>query len=472
MKSFVKNNINPIKTGNMSIVRCVYKYSLFIFVFFSCIFFSTAQNTSLNKQIAINQILSRVQVPEISSTEFNIKDFGAIADGKTNCIPAIEKAIKKAVANTGGKVIIPDGEWFCKGPIHLEDNINLHLKKGSRVVFSDNDKDYLPLQLVRWEGVEIYNYSPYIYAKNKKNIAITGHGTFDGNAEKIRTWRKNQKPAQNKLREMGKNLVPVDERRFGEGHFLRFSFIQLMDCKNILIENITIENVPFWVMHPTYSKNITIRNVTVTSPHINNDGIDFDSCEDALVENCVFTCGDDAIVIKSGRDNDAWRINKPSKNIVIRNCLAPEVLHGLAFGSEMSGGIENIFIDNFYMKKVKQYAIQFKANRDRGGYIKNIFIDGIFIDSAKTALFFTNDYHGYSGGNYPSEFHHITIDNVFCSHANGKGIEIMGLKEKPIHNIRIKNFNVLKENSNSSLLNVIDYDFENVLVGHQKLKGN
>lgn len=417
------------------------------------------------KDLAIDKIINRIQLPDIPQNTFNIKDFGAVSDGKTDCKPAIDAAIKKAHNQGGGKIIFSAGNWFCKGPIHLESNINLHLSENAVVTFSDDAKDYLPLQLVRWEGVEIYNYSPYIYAFEKNNIAITGKGKFDGNAGEIRKWRPAQKPAQNRLRKMGREQVPVKERVFGEGHFLRFSFIQLMHGENILIDGITIENVPFWVIHPTYCKSITIKNVTVNSSHINNDGIDFDSCEDALVEDCVFTCGDDAIVIKSGRDQDAWRVNKPSSNIVVRNCLAPEVLHGLAFGSEMSGGVENIYIDNFFMKKVKQYAIQFKANKDRGGYIRNVFIDGVFIDTARTAVFFTNDYHSYSGGNYPSEFHHIEIRNAVVNHTNEKAIDIQGLAENPIHHVTLENITVISENENSSAINTTNCTSENVVTG-------
>lgn len=417
------------------------------------------------KEMAIDKIINRIQLPDIPQNTFNIKDFGAVSDGKTDCKPAIDAAIKKAHNQGGGKIIFSAGNWFCKGPIHLESNINLHLSENAVVTFSDDAKDYLPLQLVRWEGVEIYNYSPYIYAFEKNNIAITGKGKFDGNAGEIRKWRPAQKPAQNRLRKMGREQVPVKERVFGEGHFLRFSFIQLMHGENILIDGITIENVPFWVIHPTYCKSIAIKNVTVNSSHINNDGIDFDSCEDALVEDCVFTCGDDAIVIKSGRDQDAWRVNKPSRNIVVRNCLAPEVLHGLAFGSEMSGGVENIYIDNFFMKKVKQYAIQFKANKDRGGYIRNVFIDGVFIDTARTAVFFTNDYHSYSGGNYPSEFHHIEIRNAVVNHTNEKAIDIQGLAENPIHHVTLENITVISENENSSAINTTNCTSENVVTG-------
>ena len=429
---------------------------------------SSAQNLNFDKQKSIKQIISRIEHPVIGPSVLSITDFGAVGNGVVDCKPAIEKAIKSAASQGGGKVVFPKGTWFCKGPIHLESKINLHLEEGATVKFSDEPGDYLPVQLVRWEGVEIYNYSPYIYAFEKNDIAITGKGKLNGNAGKIRKWRSKQKPAQNKLRQMGHELIPIKERVFGEGHFLRFSFIQLMHCANILIDGVTIENVPFWVIHPTYCKNVSIKNVTVNSPHINNDGIDFDSCEDAFVENCIFNCGDDAIVIKSGRDDDGWRVNKPSRNIVVRNCLAPEVLHGLAFGSEMSGGVENIYIDNFHMKKVKQYAIQFKANRDRGGYIRNVFIDGVFIDTSRTAVYFTNDYHGYSGGNNPSEFYHIDIRNLVCNVATGNGILIKGLQEKPIHHVTFENIMIIEENKPSVIKNIEHSELVNVNLSGEK----
>ncbi len=419
---------------------------------------------------SINTIVDQIKTPDIGTAVVNISDFGAVGDGLFDCRPAITKAIQKVSASGGGKIVFPKGTYFCKGPIHLKSKINIHFNEGSTIVFSEDAKDYLPLQLVRWEGVEIYNYSPYIYAINEKDIAITGTGTLNGNAiEQIGKWKQKQKPAQNLSRLMGKDLVPVKERIFGEGHFLRMSFIQFMNCSNILIKDISIENVPFWVIHPTYSDNITIKNVNVNCPKINNDGIDVDSSQDVFIENCKFNAGDDAIAIKSGRDQDGWRVNKPSKNVVIRNCFAENVLHGLAFGSEMSGGMENIYIDNFFMRNVKQYAIQFKANKDRGGYIRNVFIDGVFIDSTKTAILFTNNYHSYSGGESPSEFHNIKISNLTCNYANGSGIDIQGLEEKPIHHLTFKNILIHKEEKTSILLNVEASDFDNININDKPL---
>ncbi len=436
-----------------------------VFSFCSC-----CQAKDNGRQDAIGAITNNIKLPDIGPEKANILDFGAVGDGLKDCRPGIQAAIEEVSAAGGGKITFPKGTYLCKGPIHLQSKINLYLEEGATVLFSQGAKDYLPLQLVRWEGVELYNYSPYIYANNKTDIAITGKGKFNGNAiGGIAGWRGKQKPSQNLSREMGSELVPVEDRIFGEGHFLRMSFIQLMNCSNILIQGLSIENVPFWVIHPTYCNNITIQDVHVNSTRINNDGIDLDSCEDALVEDCTFNAGDDAIAIKSGRDQDAWRVNKISKNIVIRNCVAFNVLHGLAFGSEMSGGMENIYVNNFHMNKVEQYAIQFKANRDRGGFIRNVFIDGVTIDSTMTAIFFTNDYHSYRGGQNPSEFSHIEIKNLVCNYASGAGIDIQGLAKKPIHHLLLKNILIKKEDKPSVKINTNDSTFDNININNEQV---
>ncbi|WP_164674733.1 glycoside hydrolase family 28 protein [Flagellimonas maritima] len=455
-KMFVDKNLS------ITLVRCLLVLSAL--TVYSCKELDV-EKTNFSKTQKVDEIIKRIKLPIIGSEVIAITDMGAIGDGLANCKPAISKAIAEISAKGGGKVVFPKGDYFCEGPIHLESNINLHFEEGSTLTFSQNADDYLPVQLVRWEGVELYNYSPYIYADNKTDIAITGKGKLNGSAiGGIAEWRTKQKPAQNKSRQMGTDLVPVEERIFGKDNYLRMSFIQLMNCSNILIEDITIENVPFWVIHPTYSNNITIRNVEINSTRINNDGIDLDSCYDALVENCKFNAGDDAIAIKSGRDQDAWRVNKSSKDIVVRNCLAENVLHGMAFGSEMSGGIENIYVENFFMKNVKKYAVQFKSNRDRGSYIRDVFIDGVFIDTTSTAVFFTNDYHSYRGGKSPSDFSDIEIKNLTCNFAYGKAIDVQGLSSKPIRNLKFENIIINKEMDLSTVKNTTDGSYKNVQI--------
>ena len=270
---------------------------------------------------------------------------------------------------------------------------------------------------------------------------------------------------------MGRDGVPLSERVFGEGHYIRPSFIQFVNCKNILVSEISIMNVPFWVVHPTYCKNVIIQGIKVDSYRLNNDGVDPDSSEDILIEDCWFNTGDDAIAIKSGRDQDAWRVGKPSRDIVIRDCFAKRTHHGIAFGSEMSAGAENIYVRNFEMEKVDNYAIQFKSNLDRGGYLKNISVRGISIDSTATAVFFTNDYHSYSGGNSPSEFAYINISDVTCKYASQMGINIVGIEERPIHNINLEHIEISHEEVGSRILNAEKVHLADISINGRRISG-
>lgn len=420
-----------------------------------------------NEEKTITEILNRIQPPTLPDREFNLLDFGTAEAIRQNIQPALDSAIRVSAAQGGGKIVIPPGGYFSDGPIHLLSNIQLHFEEGALITFSQDPAHYLPHVLVRWEGVECFNYSPFIYAKDQKNIILSGKGRFNGNAAGgMQEWRKEQKTAQSLLREMGKTGVPVSERIFGAGHWLRPAFLQLVNCENVLISDIQIENVPFWVIQPTYCKNVTVRGIRVNSRFVNNDGVDPDSSEDVLIEDCWFRTGDDAIAVKSGRDQDGWRVDRPSKNIVIRNCHAELTLHGIAFGSEMSGGIENVYVQNFTMGKVDQYAIQFKANRDRGGYIKNVFIEAVEIDSAKTAVFFTNDYHSYAGGNSPSAFSNIAIRNFSCKYVSDMGIDMVGTEENPIHQVLFKDV-ILERAEKNRMEYATEIQFEGVRINGQ-----
>lgn len=416
--------------------------------------------------VSVDSILINIHPPQLPDLNFKV-EHGKITD--TRWSEFINRKISDCSDAGGGKVILSAGEYFCEGPVVLKSNVNLHLEEGARLVFSQNPADYLPVVFVRWEGTEAYNYSPFIYANNMENIAITGNGIVDGNGlgeESFRQWRPLQKDDQNKLREMGRDGVPVEERIFGEGHYLRPQLIHFVNCKNILLENITVTNGAFWLIQPTYCSNITIRGVKVNSKFINNDGVDLDSSSDVLIENCHFNTGDDFVAIKSGRDQDGWRVNRSCKNIVIRNSFSDDCLHGISFGSEISGGIENVYVENLSFKKIRQYGLQFKSNKDRGGYIKNIHVNGIQIDSTETCISFTNQYHSYSGGNSPSLFENIRIENVDCNVAVKMAISMEGLPEMPIRNVELFHVRVFNSNKASVIENV-----ENLVTKNSDIPG-
>lgn len=209
-------------------------------------------------------ILEKIVPPEFPDLEINVIEYGAVADLNMNSQPAIQKVIDTCAAMGGGKLIIPAGEYLLNGPLHLQSNINLHISEGATLFFGSNPNDYLPVVEVRWEGTRCLNYSPLIYAYEKENIAITGKGTIDGQQQKFwQLWKLIQDNDKVRLRTMGKNLVPLEERVFGKGHFLRPTLIEPYKCKNILIEGVTVKNSPFWTIHPVFCTNVTVRNVNV-----------------------------------------------------------------------------------------------------------------------------------------------------------------------------------------------------------------
>ncbi|MFW5830661.1 MAG: glycoside hydrolase family 28 protein [Prolixibacteraceae bacterium] len=414
-------------------------FNILILVFF---LFSNNSTSQQNFSFA-EKIISKIEKTSFPKDTFLITDYGAKGDSLFNNNAAISNAIDACFTSGGGVVVISDGKFFCKGTISLKSNVNLHITEDAILLFSSEPDDYLPAVLTRWEGIVIYNYSPMIYTANQKNIAITGKGFIEGNAlKKWISFKSLQSEAQNRARTYNDQQVILNKRVFGKGDYLRPSFIQFFNCKRILVEGVTLINSPMWMVHPVYSSDIIIRDVVFNSLFANNDGIDFDSSTTGLVEQCTFITGDDAVVFKSGRDRDGWRVNKPTKDIVVRNCKAPQVLHGIAFGSEMSGGIENIYIENIQLGNIKKEAIQFKSNKDRGGYIRDVFIRNIEVDSVgRNLLFFTNNYHSYRGGNSPSEFHQIYIEKISCKSA-GTAIHLQGLKEMFLHDISIKKVTV------------------------------
>jgi polygalacturonase len=244
---------------------------------------------------------------------------------------------------------------------------------------------------------------------------------------------------------MGRDGVDESKRIFGEGHKLRPSLIELYECENILVEGITLQQSPFWTTHPVFCKNVTIRKVVINSGTTNDDGIDPDGCQDVLIENCIIDTDDDPIAIKAGRDNDAWN-RMQTKNIIIRNIKAnSHVGNGFCIGSEMSGGVENVFAENYTIKKTPN-AINMKSNLDRGGFIKNIYLRNFVIDSAiNTGILMQKDYHSYRGGNYPPQYSDIYFQHITISHVQKIGVRITGVSSRSIQNIWMDKLRISKQ---------------------------
>lgn len=386
------------------------------------------------------EILGRISAPSFRKADYNIMDFGAVADSTIDSREALNNAISACSGEGGGQVIVPTGKYLCKGPLTLKSNVNLHLSEGATIYFSENPKDYLPAVLTVWEGTEMFNYSPFVRAYHCENIAITGKGTLNGRASGAFAKMRPQRSAmQDKLRQMGSDGSPVCERNFGDKSIMPPNMIEPFGCRNVLIEGITILDSPFWVIHPTFCDNVTVRGVTIESYNKNNDGCDPEYSRDVLIEDCTFRCGDDAIAIKAGRDADAWKIGRRTSGIIIRNCRFFSRCNGLCIGSEMSAGVEDVFM---YDTKIEHCAngIYFKSNLDRGGTIRNIWVRGIDCAHVKTAFisFYTN-YHGARGGNFPTTFENFEISDVRGGKSELYGFYLVGIKGRPMKNIRLRN---------------------------------
>ncbi len=421
-----------------------------------------------------DKILSRVKAPQFPAKDFNITDYGAVGDGKTNCAQAINKAISAANKAGGGRVVVPPGT-FLTGAIYLKSNVNLYISQDAVVKFSTDPNQYLPAVFTRWEGVECINYSPLIYAYKEKNIAITGKGTLDGQGSNDNWWEW-RKGLQNKDRQelfaQGQAGTPVEQRLYG-GKYLRPTMIEPCKCENVLIEGITILNAPFWHIHPVLSQNIIVRNVRVYGLGPNNDGCDPESCKDMLIEGCSFNTGDDCIAIKSGRNNDARRVNVPSENIVIRNCQMKAGHAGVAVGSEITAGARNIFVEKCTMDDPNlDRAIRLKTNSVRGGFIENVYVRDVNIGQVKEAVLLIDFfYQDNEKGNYKPVVRNINMENV-TSRKSQYALFLRGFDDAPITDVRLKNCtldNVTKPDIISNVKNLV---MENVKINGKLATAN
>lgn len=399
----------------------------------------------------------------------------------------LQSLIDTCSINGGGTITIPEGSFYMDGPIEMKSNVCLLLKDGARLQFTSDPDAYLPVSFSRWEGIELYNRRPMIYACNQRNLCIKGEGdaTIDAGGKLMALWgmpdgnpdfRENihgthgdtpEKQDVERLRRMGDELTPLDERIFGSGSHLRPCAMEFNACSQVLIEGITLRDSPFWCIHPLYSEDVIVRNVTIDSHYPNNDGCDPESSRRVLIENCTFRTGDDAVAIKSGRDADGRRVGRPSEDIVIRNCKFHSECNGLCIGSELSGGVKNVYMSNIEIGKVKN-ALLFKSNLDRGGYIENVFVDSVNIEStAGAVLRFETNYFGYRGGNYPASYTDFRINNVNAQSSEAYAIYYDGNEAKPISSISVTDLHVGKARHPYYLFKTDNCSFCNCTVGSE-----
>ena len=424
----------------------------------------------------VPQILKRIVPPKFPARDFDVTRFGAVPDATTDCTRAFRDAIAACSKAGGGRVVVPAGR-FLTGPIHLKNNVNLHVTKDATILFSKRTADYMPVVFTRFECMEVMNFSGLIYAFEQTNIALTGEGTLDGQAgpDWWHNWRSTWRADVQKLTKMGEDNVPVKDRVFGEGHQLRPNFVQPVRCRNVLIEGVKIINSPMWVIHPLYCTNVTIRGVSVVTEGPNTDGCDPDSCKDVLIENCHFSNGDDCIAIKSGRDHDGRRVNLPTENVIIRNCVFEAGHGGVTMGSETAGGIRNVFAEGCSFDSPDlDMAMRFKTNPARGGFIENIYLRNCSIKTAKYGVHMTLRYggNGAIGGNTIPSVKNIEIRDSTFANLTRQPIFIEGWSpEGQITDVTIANceLNSERKNAGNTITNAARIKLVNVKVNGQLL---
>ncbi len=406
---------------------------------------------SQNPAALISAIVARIQPPQFPERQFDITKYGAASDGRADSAAAIQKAIDACSAAGGGSVVVPRGT-FLTAAIHLKSHTNLHLESGAVLRFSTDPKRY-PLVYSRWEGTECMNYSPLIYAFEQTDIAVTGTGTLDGQAN-LETWwpwkgnarsgwkagMPDQKKDRDALMAMGDQNVPVSQRIFGPGHYLRPPFFQPYRCNNVLIEGVTIRNSPFWELNPVLCRNVTVRAVKIDSHGPNNDGCDPESCDSVLIDNCEFSTGDDCIAIKSGRNEDGRRVHTPCQNLVIRNCNMKDGHGGVSIGSEVSGDVRNVFVDHCRMDSPNlDRALRLKSNTYRGGVMENIyFTNNVVGQVAEAVVDIDFNYEEGNGGPHNPVVRNVVIENV-TSGKSKNAVTLRGFKNAPIRDISLIN---------------------------------
>lgn len=455
--------------------------------------------------------MEEVKQPSFADYQVNVVDFGAKGDGVTLNTEAINNAIKAVSEKGGGKVVIPAGIWFT-GPIVLQSNVNLHAEANALVIFSDDFMLY-PILDTSFEGLNTRRCQSPLSAYGAENIAITGEGVFDGSGD---SWRpvKKGKMTEGQWKKLVKSGGVVDgnvwyptegslkgakatkqfntpeglttEAEWDEVRpWLRPVLLSFVNCKRVLLEDATFKNSPAWCLHPLMCEDITLRRVKVFNPWYsqNGDALDLESCKNALVVDCLFDAGDDAICIKSGKDEDGRKRGIPCENVIVKNNVVMHGHGGFVVGSEMSGGVKNIYVSDCSFLGT-DVGLRFKSTRGRGGVVENIYINNInMIDIPNEALLFDLFYGGKGAGEETDEevaarmkaaippvtektpaFRNIFISNVKCKGCDGRAMLFNGLPEMPVKNVTVKDVVISDAKQGIVVSQAEGVTFENVRI--------
>ena len=447
--------------------------------------------TSLYAYTPEQQAMHDAILAQITGAQFadnqptrSLLTFGAKGDGKKDCKPAFDKAMKAAAkSKTGMHLVVPAGTYRLCGPIHLVSNLCLELQEGAVLKFDSKPDHYLPTVRTSWEGTFCQNFSPFIYGFCLENVAIIGKGTIDGDAaDTFAQWRKDQKPDQQLIRQYDHQETPVPERNFGKDHLLRPHLLQLFGCKRVTLSDFFMTNSPFWCLHLLKCDNVICRALRYDAKLVNNDGIDPEMTSNLLIEDILFDNGDDNVAIKAGRDNDgcggqgqafsdpkllSLYATSPSENIIVRRCHF-KGLHGVVIGSEMSAGVRNVFVEDCTYSGYLKRALFIKTNPNRGGFVHDIYFRNCEFDEVEDLFYITSMYAGEGlDDNHFSDVHDIHVEDIRCNKVNNAAIVLQGTEAKPLRNISFRNVVVKECKIGFSSMNTEPVVLQNCHIGGQ-----
>ena len=446
-----------------------------IIIIFNCNSFFLKIIKSTNNSDAFPFVLSNDILLTSPTNVCNIKDFGAvsnISEKATSNRKAIQKAIDSCV-DSNHALLIPPGIWFTGGLYFNKNNSWVIIDSEATLSFVYNPELYLPLRPSRFEGYELMNFSAPLYFDNLSSGGIIGEGKITiKEPERWHKWDKKEKPFKKLLFKYSKNAVPLKKRIFGKkNEGLRPPFLQLYKTKNFVLSDINIQHSTMWTVHALYSDNLLIQNINIFTDGPNTDGIVIDSSTNVVIKDNTLSTGDDAIVLKSGSDYDGRRIAKPTKKVFIQDIMVNNAHGAVVIGSEMSGGVEDVIINNIKINKA-DIGLRIKTRPSRGGYVRNVNLDGLQAGKLTDELIKINSHYKEAIGKVKtSSALYPKIDNIHLKNATSqmtnKAIFIDGLKESPIENLSLNNITA-KQQKRSKILNAPNPQLQNINITFPK----
>jgi polygalacturonase len=425
---------------------------------------------------------------KIKKRIFNVKDFGAVNDGKTLTTEAIQKAIDACSKKGGGKVVFAPGQYLT-GSLFIKEDVFLQIDKGVELLGSQDLKDYPDID-TRVAGIEMKWPAALINIIKQENAGVSGEGIVNARG----------KPFWDAYWALRKEYEPKKLRWIVDYDAKRPRTLLVSDSKNILVKGLTFQQAGFWTVHILYSKYVTVDGIVIQNNigghGPSTDGIDIDSSSWILVQNSDIDCNDDNFCIKSGRDWDGLRVNRPAEYIVIRDCISRKGGGLITFGSETSGGMRHILAKNLKANGTG-VGIRFKSATNRGGTVEDIYIDNLEMSNIGTALEITPNWNpsysystlpaGYDINTVPEHwkkmlqpvdpekgipnFKDVYISNIKVDGAR-KAIFADGLKQEPLKNFHLTNVNITA-NTAGSIKNASNWSFNNVSIqskDHSKIE--